>query len=93
MGAKVLIVESPYYEAICSELAKGALQYEKAGREYRYSPAVQEADCVRAESRSFLRRVYGGALKPMLATFLEEEDLSQKEIDDLRQLLERMGRE
>ena len=71
---------------------KGALAFDKKGREHDHYALVPEAKCVRAESRSFLRRVYGGALKPMLANFLEEGNLSQAELDELKQLLdERRG--
>ncbi len=72
---------------------KGVLTFEKVGRAYHYTPRLKEADCVRAERRSFLQRVYGGALKPMLAHFLEEASLSTEEIDDLKRLLNKKDRE
>jgi BlaI family penicillinase repressor len=71
---------------------KGALRFEKEGRAYRYFPVIGEAESVKAESRSFVERVYGGALSPMLASFLEEAELSQEEIDDLKRLLDRRGK-
>jgi len=71
---------------------KKALAYRQEGRQYLYRPRVEEAACARAESRSFLKRVYGGALKPMLATFLEQEDLSPEEIEDLKRMLEEKRR-
>ena len=40
------------------------------------------------ESKSFLTRFFGGALKPMLVTFLKDEKLSQDEIEELKQILE-----
>ncbi len=67
---------------------KGALRFEQEGRAYRYYPVIGEAESVKAESRSFVERVYGGALTPMLANFLEEADLSQEEIDELKRLLD-----
>jgi len=67
---------------------KGALGFEKRGRAYVYHPLVGEAECVRAESRSFLSRVYGGALVPMLAHFIEEQDLSPEEVEELRRILD-----
>jgi BlaI family penicillinase repressor len=70
---------------------KKAVGYEKKGREYHYYPLAAQADCVRAESHSFLRRVYGGAMKPMLAAFLEGEDLSPEEIKDLKRILDKKG--
>ncbi len=67
---------------------KKAVGFEMAGRAYRYHPIVDEQQCVRAESRSFLQRVYGGALMPMLASFLEAEKLSRQEIADLKRILD-----
>ena len=67
---------------------KGALGFEKNGRAYRYSPLVEESECVRSESRSFLERVYGGALQPMLANFLEDGELSREEIEELKRILD-----
>ena len=71
---------------------KQALGYEKKGREYHYYPLVAESECIKAESRSFLRRVYGGATKPMLAALLESDDLSPEDIQELKQILERKER-
>jgi BlaI family penicillinase repressor len=49
---------------------------------------VTEAECVDAVSDSFLSRVFGGSLKPMLAHFVEHKKLSAKEIRDLKRILE-----
>jgi BlaI family penicillinase repressor len=67
---------------------KGALDYRKDGRAYLYSPLVTEKDCVDAASESFLDRVFGGSLKPMLAHFVEQKKLSANEIQDLKRLLD-----
>jgi BlaI family penicillinase repressor len=71
---------------------KKALGFQEDGRRYLYHPLVDEAACVREESRSFLQRVYGGALKPMLAALIAEEELSPEEIDELRRILDEKGR-
>jgi BlaI family transcriptional regulator, penicillinase repressor len=70
-------------------VGKKAVGYEQEGRAYQYFPLVAERDCVREESRSFLRRVYGGAFMPMLAAMLEDQKLSAAQIDDLKQILAR----
>jgi BlaI family penicillinase repressor len=67
---------------------KRALGYRKEGRAYIYRPLVKEEDCVTAESKSFLDRVFGGSLQPMLAHFVEHRKLSRREIGELRKLLE-----
>ena len=68
---------------------KGALEYEASGRSYEYRPLVTESECVRSEGRSFVERVFGGALKPMLAHFVEEAELGPEEIRELETLLRR----
>jgi BlaI family transcriptional regulator, penicillinase repressor len=67
---------------------KKALAYEEEGKNYLYYPLVTEEECIRAESRSFLNRIYAGALKPMLVNFLQEEQLSSEEVEELKRILE-----
>ena len=68
---------------------KKALGFEPDGRAYRYHPLVREADCVRAVSDSFLERVFGGSLTPMLAHFVERKKMSAEQIKELKRLLDR----
>lgn len=70
---------------------KRALAYEKDGRAYRYRPLVRQEDCVAAASESFLDRVFGGSLQPMLAFFVGQRKLSRSEIEELRRLLDKKG--
>ena len=66
---------------------KGALTFEKAGKIYRYTPTITRQDCVRTATTSFIKRVYDGALTPIIAFFIEEDILSEKDIQELRRLL------
>ena len=66
---------------------KGALTFEKHGRAYMYRPLVSEADSIGAESDSFLQRVFGGAISPMLAHFVERRKISESDLRELRRLL------
>ena len=65
-------------------LNKGAIGYNKSGKEYSYYPLIEEADFVKSESRLFLKRIFGGSLKPMLVTMVENEDLTLEDIEDLK---------
>jgi len=67
---------------------KGALAYEARGRAYLYTPLVTEQECVAAASGSFLERVFGGSLKPMLAHFIEQKRLTPAELEELRAILD-----
>ncbi len=66
---------------------KKAIGFSKEGRAYVYRPLVRREDCVDAASESFLDRVFGGSLKPMLAHFVQREKLSAEEIRELRRML------
>ena len=68
---------------------KGMLRFEKEGREYSYFPCLTQEEGIRQERRSFIHRVYNGALQPFLAGILEDEDLSAEELDALRRMLDR----
>jgi BlaI family penicillinase repressor len=67
---------------------KRALDYEPQGRRYVYEPLVTERDCVAAASASFLDRVFGGALQPMLAHFVEARRMTTQELEELKQLID-----
>jgi BlaI family penicillinase repressor len=71
---------------------KKVVGYEKKGREYHYYPLLAEAECIRAESHSFLRRVYRGALTPILSAFMENEELSPEDVEELRRILRKKGK-
>ena len=68
-------------------LKKEAIGYEKSGREYIYYPIIEEADFVKTESRMFVKRLFGGAMKPMLVSMVENEDLTLEDIDELRKFI------
>lgn len=67
---------------------KKALAFEAQGRTYAYEPLVTERECVAAASESFVSRVLGGSLAPMLAHFVEARRLSKRDLAELRSLLE-----
>ena len=68
---------------------KGALQIsDEAGSPKLYSPAVKREDCVKAESESFLERIFQGAAKPLLVHFAKNARLSPDEVKELKKLLD-----
>ena len=75
-------------------LTKEAIGFEKSGREYIYYPLIDEADYVKSESRSFLKRLFGGSLMPMLATMVENDDLTLEDIEILKKRIieKKMGK-
>lgn len=69
-------------------LGKGAIDAEKDGRRYLYSPRLQRADWQQQESRSLLDRVFGGKVAPLLAHFSQHEELTAKDLAELRKLID-----
>jgi len=67
---------------------KKALGYQAKGRTYFYSPLVTEEQCVAVASESFLDRVFGGSLRPMLAHFVERRKLTREDLEEMSRLLE-----
>lgn len=70
-------------------LKKGAIGHKKTGsRSYVYYPIIPEKECVLAESKNFIERVYDGAAAMLFVNFIEEKVLSEEEIARLQNLLE-----
>jgi len=67
---------------------KKALGFKTAGRAYLYYPIVTQGECAEAASVSFLDRVFGGSLQPMVAHFVARKRLSPEEIKELKKLLD-----
>ncbi len=72
---------------------KGALSYVKNSRVFVYSPLVEEKEYLTEESSSFLQRFYHGALNSMVLNFLEQDKLTEKEIEELKQILDTKQKE
>jgi BlaI family penicillinase repressor len=68
---------------------KGALKFKTEGRSYLYYPVVQEHECKHNAAHSFVNRVFDGALKPMLAAFLESGRLSKTDLEELKKILDK----
>lgn len=66
---------------------KGALAVESVGREFRYTPAVDQDQCQHEESRSFLDRVFNGRLTPFVAGLMEREEVTKDDLAALREVL------
>ncbi|MBM6826196.1 BlaI/MecI/CopY family transcriptional regulator [Mordavella massiliensis] len=68
-------------------VTKGALTYEKQGRVFVYTPLVEENEYVNQQSNSFLNRFYNGDFSAMLSAYLENNQLSETELNNLRSIL------
>ena len=66
---------------------KGALYHEKEGRIFVYSPAVPKESYLQKERGTCLHRFFDGALNQMMVSFLNDNDLSDSDLDELQAIL------
>ncbi len=68
---------------------KGVLGYEKKGRVFVYTPLIEEDDYIKEESTSFLKKFYDGALNSMVLNFIDDEKLTDDDIEELKRILDK----
>lgn len=67
---------------------KGVLGVNKDASFYEYFPLVSKEECIREETKTFLQKVYDGSIQGLIANFVKNENLSSKEIEELKCLLD-----
>ncbi|MHC4398689.1 MAG: BlaI/MecI/CopY family transcriptional regulator [Planctomycetota bacterium] len=72
---------------------KGALAAEREGNRYFYRPMVDQAQCVREETQSFVDKVFEGDAGELLVHFVRHEEMSPQQIDELKRLLDEKQKE
>ena len=70
---------------------KKAIGYLKQGRNHYYHPLWSREECVDQASESFLERIFGGSLLPMVVHFIHKKKLSPEKIQELKKILEKEG--
>ena len=71
--------------------AKGAVRCQEGGRAKLYYPALDRRDAARAETESFLGRVYGGSVGSMMSAMVDSRQLTAEDIAELSAILEKAG--
>jgi len=66
---------------------KKVLQTRKEGRAFIYTSLIQESEYVEQKSKSFLKQYFGGTLNSMVLNFIENDQLSKDDIDELKSIL------
>lgn len=69
---------------------KGILGIDDTEGTFRYYPCVDEADCKGREARQFLKRVYHGSVKMMMANLISPGTLSDSETKELLRIIDKM---
>lgn len=66
---------------------KQALATEPDGRRYLYRPLVAREELQRKESRQLLNRLFGGKVSPLVATFAQQNELDDEDMQTLKKLI------
>ena len=72
--------------------AKGVLDREKIGPVNVYRPALSRQDVAQAETRTLVSRMFEGSFGALATYLVDSGELSQKELDELRALIEERER-
>lgn len=73
---------------VCLE-QKGVIDHTKAGRVYVYHAIIPRDYFVKQESQKFISKFFDGKVSEFLSNFVADESIDEKEIDELRNLLDK----
>ena len=68
-------------------VTKGALTYEKKGRMFVYTAAVEEGEYLRSKTLSFVEHYFSGNISALVSAYIESAALSAEDIESLRGVL------
>lgn len=74
------------YTVIKKLEAKGFIKREEPG--FICTPLVSQNEMQKVEATSLVKRVFGGSRKALFSALLEDEPLSEEEINELRKLID-----
>jgi BlaI family transcriptional regulator, penicillinase repressor len=71
---------------------KGAVEAKETDGKHLYAAKVSREALAKREGRSFLARVFDGAVAPALVHFIQDAQLSPQQIAELKKILDREAR-
>ncbi len=69
---------------------KGAVAGIKDQMTFYYYPLIEEKDFRKGEAKNLIKKHFGGSLKGFLAAFTGDEDLTQQEIKDMKEWVDKL---
>lgn len=72
-------------------LEKGAITVDESGKMREYSAVWSREETILEETHSILERVYQGDLLLMVSNAVKEQKLSEQDISELKNLLDKLG--
>lgn len=75
------------YTVIKKLVAKGYIRRDEPG--FICTPLITKEEVRRAETQGLIDRLFGGSKKALFSALLEDEKLSEKELEELRKLIDK----
>lgn len=66
---------------------KGAIKVDKTTGVYKYAPAYSKSECVNEELHSFVSRIFNNSSYQLIASLVQEGNLSNKEREEIIEIL------
>jgi predicted transcriptional regulator len=73
--------------------AKGCVRHRRASGGLIFTPIVSRDELIHHRLLEMAQKLCGGALTPLLMNLVQAESLTATEVDELRELVENMGRQ
>ena len=74
-------------------LQKEAVQRNKDGRRFFYEPLITREEVVSSEAEGLLKRFFDGRMQHLVAHFADQKKLSNKDIQEMEEILERLKKD
>ncbi len=85
--------KKPAYNTISTivrilEKDKGFIGYKAYGRTHEYFPLISKSDYQKSFLKNAIDKVFSGSMTNLVSAFVDDEKVSQDELDELKKLLE-----
>jgi BlaI family transcriptional regulator, penicillinase repressor len=67
---------------------KGFVDHKAYGRTYEYFPLISKQDYTKTHFKNFVTNYFGNSYKTLASFFTHEENLSLRELEDIRKLMD-----
>jgi len=71
-------------------LKKKAISYNQDRNRYLYYPLLKKNDYLHTTSNSFINRLFGGKISPLVAHFVKQEKISKDDLQELKAILQEL---
>ena len=73
-------------------VSKNAVAINDEAATFRYYPLISQQECRLKETKSFINRVYDGSVSMLVTNLAADSNLTEKETEELMNLIEKMGK-